>query len=125
VGGNAGNLRRWGALKERRRGIKMEHNGHFMKVCSNCGNVVAQCRCMGPKEIIHVDRCDKCNRSAADPAPQQSVIADRPAHGTESRNKYSEALLVYKEYINDKTNYGAGITFGQFCLERESGRFGT
>lgn len=42
--------------------------GHFRKSCS-CGQVIAQCRCLGPKrEIVVQDGCPDCARKAANAA---------------------------------------------------------
>lgn len=66
----------------------MSH-GHFMEICSRCGNVVNQCRCMGPKEVRHVDGCYKCNASAR----QEIKVAEQ----TPTNSDYAAALRVIED----------------------------
>lgn len=39
----------------------MNHSGHFIKKCSNCGTVIMQCRCMDPDKPIVYGICLKCS----------------------------------------------------------------
>lgn len=33
---------------------------HFIIKCKNCGHIVSQCRCPGPKQTRYVDECAMC-----------------------------------------------------------------
>ena len=35
--------------------------GHFKRECKECGRIVAQCRCPGPKSTEYVT-CDECKK---------------------------------------------------------------
>jgi hypothetical protein len=39
--------------------IPVAPNEHYLVECPSCGTVIRQCRCIGPKTIIH-EICDKC-----------------------------------------------------------------
>jgi hypothetical protein len=43
--------------------IKTAEEGHWRTTCSNCGAVVSQCRCMGPKIEKTVPYCSECKKS--------------------------------------------------------------
>ena len=36
------------------------HEGHGRVICSHCGSVVAQCRCVGTKPTSYQDGCEQC-----------------------------------------------------------------
>jgi hypothetical protein len=35
---------------------------HFIKICSRCERVVFKCPCPGPKSVITVHGCKKCEK---------------------------------------------------------------
>lgn len=43
-----------------------EHTGHFKILCSNCGNVIAQCRCISGDKRIEYQICQNCRQGHRD-----------------------------------------------------------
>lgn len=41
----------------------MNSSGHFQTVCSKCGVIIAQCRCMDCNKIINYGICDQCKQA--------------------------------------------------------------
>jgi hypothetical protein len=54
----------------------MSH-GHVKQVYADCGCVKAQCRCMGPHDIVKVP--GSCGRHASQPAPAPTLTVDLDA----------------------------------------------
>ena len=45
-------------------------NGHFIKKCSKCGAVIAQCRCMDRDKSITWGICETCVKAAKNLKPE-------------------------------------------------------
>lgn len=47
----------------------MSHSSHFMKICRQCGVMVAQCRCPSQgKRIEYIDQCWQCAQTMRPPS---------------------------------------------------------
>jgi predicted amidophosphoribosyltransferase len=64
---------------------------HFKTLCRNCGAVVEQCRCPGPKTVRYVEFCESCMAPSVGEHPKSVFVKESPMEMVYSYDRSKQA----------------------------------